>query len=176
VTVIWKGLDLPGIKQMDYVLLPQRNEKLWRYQMDEVFNTPIKANNAQLEEMHAKLRPMTMDHVYHYARKIDPSFKVIDTKEAKFTTWQRGGKFFGMKHKKESKVHGAYRAVLKMQIEEGSFSTGLIRFVEPDKVYYKLWKGSERLAYVEFDADLEEVAREDPEGMFTKITSGTIKV
>ena len=84
-TVVWKALQLPSFDTVQKVLAPERTEKLWRFKMDQILNTHPKVDNEQVSAFFDKLKPLTVQFLSRYARKVDPNFKIVDSTQATLT-------------------------------------------------------------------------------------------
>ena len=109
---------------------------------------------------------------------VNKEFKVIDASVAEFSEWSdpSGRKRTGMQRKDSGRSHGVARVVLPDEwIVEGTSNDGraigLVRSVYYDRVLFGLYRDGEELAMVEFDAELQEVKRNDKSNYLREITA-----
>ena len=133
--------------------------------------------SAEAIALHQKQKPLTLAMLGKYARLLDPEQSTIDTEVAEFASWEDryGYLCSGMRIRESNTHHGVVRSVKPGEwIAEGTFKegfyNGLVRVVYKDKIIVGLFYEGKQLARVEFDAELLEIEREDPNELLTELS------
>ena len=117
-----------------------------------------------------------------YLKMVDPLYSAVNAVESVFGAWTDEFKnsCAGMRHRKTGASHGVIRAVkLNNWVVEGTYKDGkahgLVRSLNGEKTVFTLHSEGSQLARIEFDANLEETYRLDPQRLLGELDGSGLR-
>ena len=194
VTIMWEFLRFGELtKTNNYRNMVEKRKKKFNLELkwNNIFASSLEGEE-DLNKVLKKLKPLSIDLMREYAHRIDSKFDVIDTdaeyKEGEETA-KDGAKFYGkyMDKRKGPLIgsksgHGPGRFLVPSQFiteqttKEGNVH-GLRRQINMvlKKIIFTLAKDGAESARVQFDFNLTENLRVDPQELLVDLTSESIR-